>query len=619
MCGITGFIGEGDKALLERMVGTLIHRGPDESGYFVSRPVYLGMRRLSIIDVEGGTQPKTDESGKVQVFLNGEIYNFPEIKKDLAERHRFLTQSDTEVIAHLYEEAGEDVFLRLKGMFAIAIWDAKEKKLLLARDRLGEKPLFWTVAGRTFVFGSEIKSVLSHPAISRELNLEALWDYLTLEYIPSPKTIFEGIWQLEPGTLLVAKDGRIEIRRYWELQSRRDISKNVDELLLELDARLRRAVRGALLSDVPVGVFLSGGIDSSTVSYYAKSENAETQTFSIGFEDPSFDESRWANLMAQSLGTRHHSRVFRSGDLTQLIPELAKKMDQPLADPSLYPTHLLSRFAREHVKVALGGDGGDELFFGYPTFLAHRLAPAFEVIPRPLRKLFIDPLTRLLPASEKNWSFEYRVKRFVLGMEEPWPYFRDAYWIGAFTEKQKQELFLTAPDYSGTASVFERHLEAVKGEPFLNQISYLYLKTYLADTILVKTDRASMFASLEVRAPFLDHELIEFLFSLPPHLKLRGPTSKWILKRLMAERLPKNITRRKKKGFGIPVSKWLRKDLKNMLLAKLAPEKIEREGIFRPEPIQKLIREHLAKKADHRKTLWTLLQFELWREHWLGS
>lgn len=623
MCGITGFTGDGSRHVLERMARTLRHRGPDDEGFFVSPgEVNFGFRRLSIIDLATGEQPVFNEDRSVAVMLNGEIYNYRELRVDLARRHTFRSSGDAEVIAHLYEEVGERIFENLNGMFAIALWDGSAQTLLLARDRFGEKPLYYAMVGGELLFGSEPKALLAHPGLRPALDPAALFAYLTREYVPSPRSMFRGIKKLEAGRCLRFRDGRITERSYYDLCSGPALAgANETDALAELDRRLGEAVRSRLVADVPLGLFLSGGLDSSTVSYYAQAAAGRKMlSFSIGFRDRSFDESGYARLVARTLGTEHRELFFEPRSLLDILPEIASRLDEPIADAAILPNYLLSRFARHSVTVALGGDGGDELFMGYPTFPAERIAEWFLRLPKILRETVIPALAGRLPVSFGYIPFDYRLKRFLLGLGYGRRH-RNAVWIGSFTPEEKRELLSpdllrAAGDEDDFADV-DRHLAAVAGRPLLEQVAYLYMKTYLADDILALKDRASMFASLELRSPFLDHRLVDFVTALPPSWRLRGLTTKYLLKRLMASRLPRAIVRRKKRGFAVPIGRWLRADA-GSLLDLLSPARLRAGGIFNPAFVERLVSEHRSGRRDNRKPLWTLVMFELWRERWLG-
>lgn len=615
MCGIAGFIGKGDEHILKAMTASLAYRGPDGEGYFFdpTECVGLGHRRLAIIDLVDGFQPMWNERKTIAVIFNGEIYNFQKLRSDLETRHTFVTRSDTEVIAHLYEEKGEECLKELEGMFAIAIWDKEKKKIILARDRFGEKPLYWTLAQGTLAFASEPKALFLHPLIKKDLDLSSFFKYFFYEYVPSPHTIFKDIKKLEPGSYLVWENGTIRIAFYYHL------SLKAHEKDDGLERRIEEAVKNRLVSDVPLGVFLSGGIDSSTIAYFAQKHSSRPiKTFSIGFEEQTFDESDWAKRIAERIGTNHHERLFTKKELLEILPKIIQRLDEPLADASLFPTHLLSTFAREHVTVALGGDGGDELFFGYPTFLAHRLWPFYEHIPS-FAKFFIQKAVHLLPISHSYFSFDFKAKRFFEETIRD-DLIRNQIWLGAFHPHEYTNLFessLRARYHP--AILFEdidRHRASCSSWNRFSQIDYLYFKHYMAEDILTKVDRASMYCSLEVRSPFLDTALVEYAFSLPLNRKLRGLTTKYALKQLMAPRIGKDIAYRKKQGFGIPLAHWLAHDLRNMLATYLNRDRLAREGLFNPTYVEQLIKDHLQQRADHRKRLWTLLIFQMWKEQY---
>ncbi|MFP5501706.1 MAG: asparagine synthase (glutamine-hydrolyzing) [Candidatus Sericytochromatia bacterium] len=633
MCGITGFLSlDGapatDERALDAMCRVMTHRGPDEQGTTLTGPVALGMRRLSIIDLAGGQQPISNEDGAVTVVFNGEIYNYPELRDRLLARgHRFATQSDTEVIVHLYEDHGEDFLKHLNGMFAIALWDARDRKLILARDRMGETPLYSTTAGRTLLWGSEIKCLLAHPALDRRLSLPALSRYLQFDYVPAPHAILEGLHKLPQAHMLVVEDGEVEVKPYWRLDlTARTPAPSEAEALEELDRRLLEAVERRLLAEVPLGVFLSGGIDSSTIAALAaRVAPGRLKTFSIGFDDPSFDESRHARHVAEHLGTDHHEETLSAEGLLALVPRLSELLDEPFGDASVMPTYLLSRFARRHVTVALGGDGGDELFAGYPTYQAQRLAGLYDRLPGAMRGL-IAPAGRAmagaLPVNTNNLSLDFKLKRFTGALDQPLLE-RHSQWLGSFTPAEQATLL--TPEA----------MAAIRGDDLYDQARaywtasadwdaiarYLHLdaSTYLPDDILFKVDRASMAASLEVRAPFLDHTLVEFIAGLPSDYKLRGWTTKHLLKRVARRYLPEAIVDRPKKGFGIPVAKWFKGELKSTMLDVFAPERLRAAGLFQVDAVEKLIRDHLDGVKDNRKPLWTLFMFELWREAYMGA
>ena len=627
MCGITGFFGAGTAEDLRRMNATLVRRGPDGEGYFsnLADRIFLGSRRLAIIDIAGGAQPVANEDGSIVVALNGEIYNYRALRARLANKHLFKTHSDTETIAHLYEEEGTAFVEKLEGMFGIALWDARKKALVLARDRFGEKPLYYGAWPGAFVFGSEIKAVLAHPTARRELDHEALIQYLRHEYIPAPATIFKNIRKLPAGHIMtISGDGATNIRRYWGLDTAGGAAvppAGSDEktLIRDLDAHLSDAVKKMLVSDVPLGVFLSGGIDSSTVAWYAQQHaGGKINTFSIGFEDATFDESGHAARAAERLGTHHANAVFSDRELLAILPELYAHIDEPFADPSLLPTTLLSQAARKHITVALGGDGADELFMGYPTFQAEKLLRWYGLIPRPMRNHLIRPLVNAMPSSLHYLSFDYRLKRFIQHADKS-PEERHAAWIGAFSPEYLSSLL--TEDFKNSVGFSEHAESATTGlaptdNGSLSRVAAYYLSHYLEGDILTKADRASMFEGLEARAPFLDPALAAFIFALPAKYKLRRFQTKYLLKKLMRKRLGRGITDRKKHGFQPPIARWLRENLAPLVREHLNQDALKRNGIFNPAYIAQLIDSHQKGKADYRKELWTLLVFHLWKRHW---
>ncbi|MBS1583696.1 MAG: asparagine synthase (glutamine-hydrolyzing) [Bacteroidetes bacterium] len=619
MCGIAGSQGQGTLEDARRMIACIAYRGPDLQAAVHKQDTALAHARLSIIDLShGADQPMSDASGELTIVFNGEIYNFQALREALLRtgRYTFRTRSDTEVLLHLYREHGAAMLPMLNGMFAFALHDARSGELFLARDRMGKKPLHYAEAGGTFVFGSELKAVLAHPAVPRRLDPVALDRYLTFEYVPAPRSIAAGVRKLAPGHCLVVKGGRIlHDKPYWAIDlTKRPIGEA--EAVARLDEALLRATERRLMSDVPLGVFLSGGIDSSAVAYYAqRTAGRRINTFSIGFEEASYDERAYARLVAERLGTQHHVEVLTQRDGLDLIPPLYATLDEPFADASLIPTHLLSRFARKHVTVCLGGDGSDELLAGYPTFTADRYRKPFAALPHgAIRGL--QRLAGLLPASDANISFDFKVKQFLRGFEQG-PQHVNTLWLGSFTPAEKQRL-LTADVRHALhgAHGLEPIDELLHGSPWadggLNETIFTFLRTYLPDDILFKVDRASMYTSLEVRAPFLDVEVVKFINTLPDRLKRRGADGKYLLKQAMRGKLPDAIIDRPKKGFGIPLSHWLRRELRPLCEALLATDRLKREGLFEPAYVRRLMDDHFSGRANHRKLLWTLMVFQLW-------
>jgi asparagine synthase (glutamine-hydrolysing) len=616
MCGIVGILSFGgkiEKDIVKRMCRALYHRGPDEEGfYFEEDHLGIGARRLSIIDLVTGTQPIHNEDHSVWVVQNGEIYNFCELREVLKKRgHRFYTKTDTEVIVHLYEDFGDEFVHHINGMFAMALWDKEKRRLLLIRDRFGIKPLHYTEIESTIIFSSEIKGLLVHPKVERRIDLSSLSNYLQYEYIPAPATIFSRIKKLLAGHILVAEKGRTSLKRYWSLSfSERDVSER--EAIEELKSRFSKAVKRRLVADVPLGIFLSGGIDSSSIVCMV-SRNQRPKTFSIGFSEPSFDETRFSREVAEHLDTEHHHHTLSAKDLLSIIPRIVDFLDEPLGDASIVPTYLLSQFTRESCKVALSGDGGDELFAGYPTYIAHKAMGYYDHLPRVLQSL-IKKTVDMLPVSFSNISLDFRLKRFAEGARLH-PARRNIVWLGSFTERERRELCLWRDERDCLLDA-EAHFSSIDSRDLLQKLLGLDIRFYLGEDLLTKVDRASMAVSLEVRVPFLDHELAQFVVSLPSKLKLRGFCTKYILKRAMSKELPKRILYRKKKGFGIPVARWANRELKELILDTFSREKIEKEGMFSSDYVERMLKDHFEKRRDNRKLIWTLLIFELWYQRW---
>jgi len=608
VCGICGLAGAPDRALLERMSASLEHRGPDSTGEFVEGPVALASRRLSIIDLAGGDQPIANEDGSCVVVQNGEIYNHPELMHELARAgHAYRSHSDTETIVHLYEEHGLDFARRLRGMFAIAIWDDRRRRLVLARDPYGIKPLYYRAAGGTLEFASELR------ALPRgEIDLDALEAFLAFNSIPSPYSIFRDVCKLPAGHLLVWEEsGEVRVERFArpgpaaesELRGAEEA-----ELLEELRARMRDSVRAHLLADVPVGVLLSGGVDSSLLAALAAQETSEAvHTFTVGFAERSFDERADARLVAERYATDHHELLLRP-DPALLLPTLADAFDEPFADSSALPTYLVSQLAAEHVKVALSGEGGDELFGGYYTYAADLLADRVG----PLARL-ASPLVERLPSTGGRASLEYRAKRFVRAAHLP-PLERHHGWKEIFSPDARTEL-------TGRTSLFdpldvyrERYASTEGAEP-LARLQDVDFALYLVDDLLVKTDRASMAHSLEVRVPFLDPIVTRFAFSLPPRQRVRGLSKKVLLRKAAEPLLPREVVHGRKRGFSIPAAAWLRGELESFARETLSASTLARQGFFRPEAVTRLLDDHVARRQDWSRQLWGLLAFTLWYEH----
>jgi asparagine synthase (glutamine-hydrolysing) len=613
MCGISGLVALDGSAVdatpLAEMNETLRHRGPDSEGSLVDGPVALGARRLSIIDLEGGDQPIGNEDGSIQVVQNGEIYNYRELRARLERRgHTFSTRSDTEVLVHLYEERGPHFVTELRGMFAIALWDSKRRQLVLARDRFGIKPLYYRVEGRRLSFASELK------ALPRgEVDFDALEAFLAFNSIPAPLSIWRGTSKLPAGHVLVWEDpGEPRVERFARLApvpAEELRGGEQAELAEELRARLRDSVRAHLVADVPVGVLLSGGVDSGALTALAALESRErVQTFSIGFEESSFNELADARAVAERYDTDHHELTLRP-DAAELLPKLAAAFDEPFADSSALPTYLVSELASRHVKVALSGEGADELFGGYYTYVADHLAPRLAGVAGIVR-----PLVEALPSSSGRASFDYKAKRFVRAAHLP-ALERHHAWKEIFSPEARAELL--AADRRGTRDPLEayraRYAETEGADP-LARLQDVDLRVYLVDDLLVKTDRASMAHSLEARVPYLDEVVAGFALALPADLKVRGLAKKRLLRKAVAPLLPRSVVYGKKRGFSIPAAAWLRGPLVPFAREVLSPETIRRQGYFQPGAVSRLLENHVAGREDLSRQLWGLLTFGLWLE-----
>jgi len=620
MCGICGVVYEdeaarADEAVLRRMSLALRHRGPDDEGVFVSksRPAGLAHRRLAVIDPAGGAQPMANEDGSLRLVCNGEIYNYRELRAKLIDAgHIFATKSDNEVILHLYEEHGPACVNELRGMFAFGLWYDHNARLLLGRDRLGQKPLCWYHQNGAFIFASGIASILKHPGIARTVSPAAIHQFLTYQYIPHPLTIYEEINKLPPAHTLVWEGGRTTVTRYWKPRLQVDETRSADDWCDELRERLTQSVGMRLMSDVPLGAFLSGGLDSSiVVGLMSKLAHEPVKTFSIGFADRRWDERPYARLAARKFGTAHHEFLVHP-DALKMLPELVRHYGEPYGDSSAVPTFYLSRVTRDQVTVALTGDGGDELFAGYPRYLATKAASALDKL-GPLRRLLGSPLWRLVPASVEQKTLLRRAKKFALAAGSPLQ--RYYQWIAIFDDEEKRALY--EPEFAertgpGSLKVLEELYAAAGTEDPVAAVAYADLLSYLPGDLLTKIDVASMSVGLEARSPFLDHPFVEFALTIPARLKLRRATGKWLLKRAFADLLPNEILIRDKMGFGVPISSWFRGPLADYLRqVLLAPRSLER-GRFRPDALREIVEKHIAGKADNGYKLWNLLNLELW-------
>ncbi len=601
-----------DESLLYGMSQTMIHRGPDDDGVYCNGPVGLAMRRLSIIDLDTGRQPVTNEDETVRIVFNGEIYNYRELKFDLVARgHRFRTESDTEVIVHLYEEHGIECVSHLNGMFGFALWDSRKSRLFLARDRLGIKPLFYSFdAGKRLLFGSEIKAILAAGA-NRAPDYQALYDYLSLMYVPTPATCYASIRKLPPGCVLLCTPDGMEIRQYWDIPipDRGDELPEDGDYSDEIVDLIQTAVRRQMIADVPIGALLSGGLDSTAVSaVMAKKLNAPLKTFTVGFDRKSYDERDDARLVADTLGTEHRDRLVHPG-MIDSVSDLVRQFDEPFADYSAIPTYLVSKLATEHVKVVLTGDGGDEVFAGYPTHAAFKIADAYRRVPGLIRNRVIAPLVMALPTSMERISFDYKAKRFVTGVDLPMD--RGHYWWKViFNEAEKQELcsgdFLSRK-LRDSFEVFSTYFKTAERADPLNQLLYVDAKTFLLDDNLTKVDRMTMACSLEARVPLLDHELVERVAMIHPRVKLKGLQTKSLLRSAMKKLLPPRIRKGKKRGFTPPLPLWIRHELHDFVQDTLSKKNIERTGLLNAAYCRRILDEHLRGTRDNNRQIWTIL------------
>ena len=607
MCGICGIAsGDGppDRARLDAMSAKLVHRGPDSDGSFVDERVGIAARRLSIIDLAGSDQPLANEDETVQVVQNGEIYNYRELQRELERAgHSFRSEGDTEVLAHLYEEHGTGFAERLRGMFAVAIWDSRRGRLMLARDRFGIKPLYYRVAAGGLEFASELR------ALPRgEIDLDALEAFLAFNSIPAPLTIFRECRKLPAGHLLIWDDGAPRLERFARPAPSEELRDEEEaELIEELRARLRDSVRAHLVSDVPVGVLLSGGVDSSLLAALAAEELSEPlRTFSIGFEERSFNELRDVRLVVERYGTRHRELVLRP-NAALLLPALADAFDEPFADSSALPTYLVSQLAAEDVKVALSGEGGDELFGGYYTYAADLLAERFGGLAQ-----LAAPLVERLPSSSRRASFDYRAKRFVRAAHLP-PLERHHGWKEIFSPDARAELLGRRSSFD-PVDLLRARFDETEGAPLLARLQDVDAAVYLVDDLLVKTDRASMAHSLETRVPFLDTVVTSFAFALPTRHKVRGLQKKVLLRKAAEPLLPRRIAHGRKRGFSIPAAAWLRGELEPFARETLSAERMRRQGFFEPAAVQRVLDDHVSGREDLSRQLWGLLAFTLWHE-----
>ena len=626
MCGIVGIAYKEPRRvedeILRKMNCAIFHRGPDEDGVYLNRNIGLAMRRLSIIDLSGGRQPIYNQDKTKAIVFNGEIYNFQELRADLEKRgHRFYTHSDTEVIIHLYDEYGADCVHRLRGMFAFVIWDDVEKSLFAARDRIGKKPLLYAhLPNGDLIFGSEFRALLAHPDVSREIDYEAIHHYLSYLCIPAPLTAYKQIRKLEPAHWLKWKNGEIEIKRYWLPDFHNKIKISEREAEEETLRILREATRMRMISEVPLGAFLSGGVDSSTVvALMAEQSENPVKTFSIGFEEEDFSELKHAKKVAEHIGAEHHEFIVKPNAI-EVLPTLVEHYGEPYADSSSIPTYYVARETRKHVTVALNGDGGDESFAGYERYLAMRLSEKYNKVPAFVRRGLIEKTVDFVPTSEFRRSRVRDLKRFLKAAKLPQVerYFR---WISAIDRQSKDALYTTEykniVKHFDSASFIDQWFNRIDGVGIVDAAMFIDQMTYLPNDLLVKVDIATMANSLEARSPLLDHKVIEFAASLPENIKLKRVENKSLLKKVASRLVPREVLYRKKMGFGVPITHWFRKELKDYLRSKLLSEKFRKRGILKADVVAKMVDEHTNGKRDHVWELWTILMLELWFEQFI--
>jgi len=626
MCGICGVFDYGGsggvgKDTIEGMCDVITHRGPDESGIYLDKDIGLGHRRLSIIDLSSGRQPIHNEDESVWISYNGEVYNHEDLRTRLEDMgHSFSTHTDTEAIVHLYEEFGITAFSQLNGMFAIALWDSMKETLYLVRDMLGIKPLYYTLTDKKIVFGSELKAILQYPGINRKVDLSALDEYLTLNYILAPKTIFEGIRKLQPGRILkVGREGASETE-FWKLSHK---TQNTDPQhhIDEVRRLLADSVKIRLMSDVPLGAFLSGGIDSSAVvAFMSQASDKPVKTFTMGFADESFSEIKYARIVSEAFGTEHHELIVEP-DAVELVGKLVEGFDEPFADYSAIPTYMVSELARKHVKVCLSGDGGDESFGGYDRYAAVNASRYLRVIPKPVR-YGIKSVVDRLPVENKDGSIVKRAKRFLEACDLPE---KERYisWVTIFSQKEREQLYAEGLFENigllDSAHKIEERFNVAGVPDIMANVMYADLHTYLPGDLLVKVDRTSMMHSLEVRVPFLDHRLVEYATTIPSSLKVHGLALKYLFKTAMSGVLPDEILVRRKHGFSVPLGSWFRGELSGVVDDILGNPKAKYTRYFRGEEVKKIVDQHRRRARDNTHKIWAILMFELWHRRYIDG
>jgi len=627
MCGILGVYCEDetkfvDEAAIRDMCATLQHRGPDDRGYFFNKNFGLGVCRLSVIDLFKGHQPIHNEDRMLWVVFNGEIYNYLELRGELIKNgHIFYTETDTEVIVHLYEEKKVQCLNDLNGMFTLAVLDTRSNSLFIARDRLGIKPLYYYHKDGLFIFASELKAILGFPGFSNKVNYESLYNFLSLNYVPAPNTIFKDIKQLLAGHYISITNNNFTVVQYWDICFSDTVYTDENFITERLRYLLKKSIKRMLRSDVPLGAFLSGGMDSSSlVSLMGEASGRALKTFSVGFEENSYDETYFANFAAKHFGTEHRRVICGPKDIIQNLPKIVWHADNLLADPAMLPLYLVSKLAKEHVTVCISGDGGDELFIGYPTYLADIYLYYYKKIPRFIRRLIISQIVNFLPVSSRKLSFEYKAKKFVEGAEltlEKAHY----WWRTVFNDGEKESLFsddiLKEIGVADSYSSYSRQYDncQYQGGELFNKLLYADMKKWLTDNNLIRVDAMSMAHSLEVRVPFLDHELVEFMAKVPVRLKMKNSSLKHLLKKTMRDKVPPKIITRKKAGWNIPLAKWIQSDLKDYITETIMSSKAINSGIFKKDKINNLLYEHSHKRRDNSFKIWGLLVFSHWYEN----
>lgn len=627
MCGLCGLLrlnpeaGHPNTALLEAMNLSLAHRGPSDSGTWQDERVALGSRRLSVIDLSlAGHMPMSNEDGSIHIVYNGEVYNFQTLRERFkldAHGHQFRSRTDTEVLVHLYEEMGPDMAQHLDGMFAFAIWDARRDELHLARDRFGIKPLFYQRDADWFRFGSEIKAILVDSRVQRRVCLQALHDFLSFNYIPGEQTAFEGIYELPPAHwMTVRADGRISRRRYWQASYYPDPSLAEGKVIDTARDLMAQAVERQLIADVPIGVLLSGGMDSSSlVALMQRATNEPIHTYSVGFESASFNELPYARIVAEHFGTVRREVVVTPTLVRDLLPKYLSYIDEPYADGSAIPTYYVCQLAKDEVVVVLSGEGGDEVFAGYETYAAYNVSRWFRRVPRAVRQNALAPAVNRLPVSHSKLSLEFKLKRLVAGQDLP-PADAHLWWRIVLTEARKREVYsaqaLDHFDPQPSIRLFHAAFAEACADDDLSRLFAIDSTIFLPDDLMIKNDRMSMAHSLEARVPMTDNDLVEFMGHVPTTLKMKNGRLKYVMRQAMTGILPREIINKKKVGLEMPYSHWLRFELNDLMLTYLASGRVQETGLFQPAAIQALVDEHMARRHDHGRVLWALLNFMMW-------